>query len=230
MAKENVKKDEERLEQIESTLGKTEMFIEEHKKAITIAVIAVVVVVLAIFGIKKFVMEPREVAAAKAMFHAEQSFGNDDYATALNGDGNFDGFIQVINEYGGTKSGNLAKCYAGLCYLNMGEFESAIKYLGEFNGKDLFMKPLAMGAMGDAYMELDQVAEAAACYEKAAKGTKNITTSPMFLMKAGYAYEMVENYTKALEMYNLISSEYPTSTEGFHVLKNIAFVEAKLAK
>lgn len=230
MAKENVKKDEERLEQIESTLGKTEMFVEEHRKTILIVVAAIIVVVLAIFGIKKFVLEPREEAASKAMFQAEQLFRNDDFATALNGDGNFYGFIEVINEYGGTKSGNLAKCYAGLCYLNMGEFENAIKYLSDFNGKDLFMKPLAMGAMGDAYMELDNVAEAAACYEKAAKDTKNITTSPMFLMKAGYAYEMIENYKKALEMYNIISDEYPTSTEGFHVLKNIAYVEAKLAE
>ncbi|MBP5643153.1 MAG: tetratricopeptide repeat protein [Bacteroidales bacterium] len=230
MAKENVKKDEERLEQIESTLGKTEMFVENNKKTITIAVIAVVVVVLAIFGIKKFVMEPREEAAEKAMFHAEQLFRADDYATALNGDGNFDGFLEVINEYGGTKSGNLAKCYAGLCYLNMGEFENAIKYLKEFKGKDQFMKPLAMGAMGDAYLELDNVAEAASCYEKAAKDTKNITTAPMFLMKAGYTYEMLENYNKALEMYTIIRDEYPTSTEGFHVLKNIAYVEAKLAE
>jgi len=230
MAKENVQKDGERLEQIESTLGKTEMFIEENKKSITIAVVAIVVVILAIFGIKKFVMEPREDAAANAMFRAEQLFRNDDYATALNGDGNVDGFLAVISEYGGTKSGNLAKCYAGLCYLNMGEFENAIKYLSDYNGKDQFMKPLAMGAMGDAYMELDNVAEAAACYEKAARDTKNITTTPMFLMKAGYAYEMVENYKKALEMYNIINSEYPTSTEGFHVLKNIAYVEAKMAE
>ena len=230
MAKENVKKDEERLEQIESTLGKTEMFVEEHRKTILIVVAAIIVVVLAIFGIKKFVLEPREEAASKAMFQAEQLFRNDDFATALNGDGNFYGFIEVINEYGGTKSGNLAKCYAGLCYLNMGEFENAIKYLSDFNGKDQFMKPLAMGAMGDAYMELDNVAEAAACYEKAAKDTKNITTTPMFLMKAGYAYEMLGDYNKALEMYNIINSEYPTSTEGFHVLKNIAYVEAKLAE
>ena len=49
-------------------------------------------------------------------------------------------------------------------------------------------------------------------------------------MKAGYAYEMVENYKKALEMYNIINSEYPTSTEGYHVLKNIAYVEAKMAE
>lgn len=230
MAKENVQRDEERLEQIETTLGKTEMFIEDHSKAITIVVAAVIVVVLAIFGFKKFVMEPREANADQAIYHAEQLFEKDDFATALNGDGNIDGFLNIINEYGGTKSGNLARYYAGICYLNMGDFNNAIKFLSEYKGKDQFVKPLATGAMGDAYMELDNAAEAAKCYEKAAKDTKNIITSPMFLTKAAYAYEMVENYKKALEMYNIIKDEYPTSNEGFYVMKNIAYIEAKMAE
>jgi len=230
MAKENVKRDEERLEQIETTLGKTEMFIEDHSKAITIVVAAVIVVVLAIFGFKKFVMEPREANADQAIYHAEQLFEKDDFATALNGDGNIDGFLNIINEYGGTKSGNLARYYAGICYLNMGDFNNAIKFLSDYKGKDQFVKPLATGAMGDAYMELDNAAEAAKCYEKAAKDTKNIITSPMFLTKAAYAYEMVENYKKALEMYNIIRDEYPTSNEGFYVMKNIAYIEAKMAE
>lgn len=230
MAKENVQKDEERLEQIETTLGRTEMFIENHRKSITIIVAILIVAILAIFGVKKFVMEPRETAAANAMFHAEQLFEKDDYATALSGDGNIDGFLGVISEYGGTKSGNLARYYAGVCYLNLGDYNNAIKYLSEYKGKDLFVKPLAMGAMGDAYMELDNPAEAAKCYEKAGKETNNVLTSPMFLMKAGYAYEMVENYKKALEVYNIIKNDYPTSTEGFYVLKNIAYVEAKMAE
>ena len=84
--------------------------------------------------------------------------------------------------------------------------------------------------MGDAYMELDNVAEAAKCYEKAAKESKNSFTGPMFLMKAGLAYDMVENYQKSLEMYNIIKSEYPTSNEGFNIEKYIAYVEAKLAE
>lgn len=230
MAKENVKKDEERLESIESTLGKTEMFIEDNKKTISIIVIALVIVVLAIFGIKKYYIEPRNDEAMAQMFRAEQFFSSDDYATALNGDGNNAGFIDVINNYGGTKAGNLAKYYAGICYLNLGDFNNAIKYLGEYNGKDEIVKPLAMGAMGDAYLELDNAAEAAKCYEKAALDSKNTFTTPMMLMKAGYSYEMVENYQKALEMYTIIQKEYPTSNEGFSIEKNIAYVEAKLAR
>ena len=84
--------------------------------------------------------------------------------------------------------------------------------------------------MGDAYLELDNAAEAAKCYEKAAKESRNSFTSPMFLMRAGYAYEMVENYQKALEMYKIIKADYPNSNEGFSIEKNIAFAEAKLGK
>ncbi|MBQ6083437.1 MAG: tetratricopeptide repeat protein [Bacteroidales bacterium] len=230
MAKENVQKDEERLESIESTLGKTEMFVEENRKPILIVVSAIILVVLAIFGLKKFVYEPREAEAQTAIFHAEQLFENDDYATALNGDGNNLGFINIIEDYGGTKAGNLARYYAGICYLNTGDFNNAVKYLGEFKGKDQLVKPLATGAMGDAYMELDNAAEAAKCYERAAKESANSFTSPMMLMKAGYAYEMVENYQKALEMYKIIKADYPNSNEGFSIEKNIAYAEAKLAK
>lgn len=230
MATENVKKNEERLESIESTLSKTEMFVENNKKTITTVVIALVIVVLAIFGIKKYYIEPRNEEAMAQMFRAEQLFAADDYATALNGDGNNAGFMDIINNYGGTKSGNLARYYAGICYLNLGEFENAIKYLGEFKGKDEMVKPLAMGAMGDAYLELDNPAEAAKCYERAALECKNSFTSPMMLMKAAYSYEMFGDYKMALEMYNIIKAEYPNSNEGFNVEKNIAYAEAKLAK
>ena len=130
MAKQNVQKDEERLESIESTLGRTEMFVENNKKTITAVVIALIVIVLAVFGVKKYYLEPRENEAQAAIFRAEQLFENDDYATALNGDGNNMGFLDVINEYGSTKAGNLAKYYAGICYLNTGDYNNAIKYLG----------------------------------------------------------------------------------------------------
>lgn len=230
MAKENVQKDEERLEQIETTLGKTEMFIEKHQKSIMIVIAAIIVVILAVFGFKKFVVEPREAAAQTAIFRAEQLFENDDYATALNGDGNNAGFLDVINEYGSTKTGNLARYYAGICYLNTGDFNNAIKYLDEYKGKDQIVRPLAIGAMGDAYMELDNASEAAKCYERAANETANSFTGPMFLMRAGLAYEMVENYKKALDMYKTIKAEYPNSNEGFNIDKYIAYVEAKMAE
>ena len=229
MAIENVKKDEERLEKIESTLGKSEMFIEKNKKTIIIVVIAAIVVVLAFLGIKKFYWEPRQAAAANDIWHAEQYFDKGDFKTALEGDSINDGFKAVVEKYGSTKSGNLAKYYAGICSLQLGQFEDAIDYLKDFDSKDFIMSALALYNIGNAYMELGEMEQAADYYMQAAEKNHNITLSPMMMKIAGDTYDMMGDYKKALEVYNRIRADYPKSTEADHVQKNIAMVEAKLA-
>lgn len=229
MAKQNVKNEgDERLESIETTLTKTEQFVIDNQKTI-IAIIAVLVVaVLAFLGVKKFYFEPREKDAQVAIYHAEQYFENDDFTTALNGDGNYLGFVDVINDFGGTKTANLAKYYAGICCLNTGDFNKAIEYFKSYKGKDVLVSSLALGGMADAYMELGNMAEAAKCYETAALKSKNGFTSPMYLLRAGMAYEMAGNYQKAIEVYNVIKADYPNSNEGFSIEKYIARAQAEM--
>jgi len=229
MAKQNVKNEgDERLESIETTLSNTELFIEKNQKAIVIVLAVLIIAVLAVFGVKKYYLEPREKDAQAAIFHAEQYFENDNFASALNGDGNYLGFVNVIDEFGGTKTANLAKYYAGVCYLNTGDFNNAIKYLKEFKGKDVIVASLALGAMGDAYMELGNVAEAAKSYESAAMKAENGFTSPMYLLRAGMAYEMAGDYQKAIDVYKKIKAEYPNSNEGFSIEKYIAKAQAEM--
>lgn len=229
MAKQNVKNEgDERLESIETTLSNAELFIEKNQKAIVILLSVVIVAVLAFFGVKKLYLEPREENAQKAIYHAEQYFEKDNFETALNGDGNYLGFVDVINEFGGTKTANLAKYYAGICYLNTGDYNNAISYLKGFNGKDVMLTSMALGAMGDANMELGNLAEAAKCYESAAIKSANAFTSPMYLLRAGMAYEMAGNYQKAIDMYKTIKAEYPTSNEGFSIEKYIARAQAEM--
>lgn len=229
MAKQNVKNEgDERLESIESTLSNAELFIEKNQKAVLIVLSVLIVAVLAFFGVKKFYLEPREANAQSAIFHAEQYFENDNFETALNGDGNYLGFVDVINEFGGTKTANLAKYYAGICYLNTGDYNNAISYLKGFNGKDVMLTSMALGAMGDANMELGNLAEAAKCYESAAIKSANAFTSPMYLLRAGMAYEMAGNYQKAIDMYKTIKAEYPTSNEGFSIEKYIARAQSEM--
>lgn len=229
MAKQNVKNEgDERLESIESTLSNAELFIEKNQKAIVIVLAVLIVAVLAFFGVKKFYLEPREANAQSAIFHAEQYFEKDNFTSALNGDGNYLGFVDVINEFGGTKTANLAKYYAGICYLNTGDFNNAISYLKEFNGKDVMLTSMALGAMGDAYMELDNVAEAAKCYESAAVKSANSFTSPMYLLRAGIAYEMAADFQKAIDLYKKIKADYPMSNEAFSIEKYIARAQTEM--
>ena len=165
---------DERLENVESALSRTELFIEKHQNIILIVVGLIVVGVMAFFGIKKYYLEPREQEACSQLFAAQKYFENQAYENALNGDGNNLGFLDVINEYGSTKSGKLAAYYAGISYMKIGNYQEAINFLKKFNGKDSVIAPMALGAIGDCYMELDNVKEAINYYGK--QPTKTTTS------------------------------------------------------
>ena len=207
---------------VEEALSKTERFIEKNQKLLTIIIGVIVVVVLVFFGFKRFYMAPREKEASEQMFMAERYFEIDSLNLALNGDGMYPGFLEIIDDYGMTKGANLSKYYAGVCYLKLGKFEEAIDQLKSFKGKDQVLGPMAKGALGDAYLELDQTAKAAGAYLEAADLNENEFTSPLFLMKAGWTYEILKDYKKALEIYERIKFKFPTSNEAREIDKYIA--------
>ena len=71
------------------------------------------------------------------MFKGEQYFAKDSFNLALNGNGaDYEGFEAIIDQYGSTSAGNLAKAYAGICYFKMGENEKALDLLKSFSGSD----------------------------------------------------------------------------------------------
>jgi len=223
-------KTEERIEKVEQAFSRTEQFIEKNQKIILIIVGVVVVIVLGFFGFKRFYLAPKEKEAQGQMYMAEKYFEMDSINKALNGDGNYLGFLDIIDQYGITKSANLAEYYSGICYLKKGEFESAIQHLKKFSGKDEFVGPMATMAIGDAYMELKQTDKAVDYYLKAADEKKNEFTSPVCLLKAGWAYEELGKYELALGVYKRIKEDYPRSTEARDMGKYISKMEGLLKK
>ena len=224
--KEEVK-GEERLENVESALSKTELWIEEHQKLIYGIIAAVIVIAGIIWGLKAL-NDKKDRNASKEIFTAQRYFEKESYEAALNGDGNYLGFTEVYDAYKSTKTGKLAAYYAGISNMKLGKYEEAIDYLKKFNGKDDILAPMALGAIGDCYMELDDLNNAVAYYEKAANKSKNEFTGPMFLNKAGLTYEILGNYAKALSCYKTLKADYPLSSEAFEISKNIANMEEKL--
>ena len=107
------KKQTDKLENVEQVINRSEQFVEKNQKAIIILIVLIVVIVLGIFGYRKYISEPKANEAAGAIFQAERYFEQDSMHLALYGDGNNFGFLTVIDEYGSTPSGKLAKYYAG---------------------------------------------------------------------------------------------------------------------
>jgi tetratricopeptide (TPR) repeat protein len=223
-------KTEEGIVAVEEVLGRTEQFIENNQKVLSLIVGVIVILILGFFAFKRFYVEPRETEAREQIFMAEKYFESDSLNLALFGDGNYPGFLDIIDDYSLTETANLAKYYAGISYLNMGDFESAIDYLDSYNGKDQIVAPMALGAIGDAYMELDDQSKAVSYYMDAAKENVNDFTSPLFYLKAGWAYELMGNYDKALKVYKKIQSEFPKSNEAREIEKYIARAEGLMNK
>ncbi|MES2837935.1 MAG: tetratricopeptide repeat protein [Bacteroidota bacterium] len=223
MAKE---KKEEMLVDVQQAYTKTEHYIEENKKSLTIILGAIVVLITGYFAWTKLYVAPKEAEAQNQMFVAEKYFEKDSFKLAINGDGNYMGFEKIAEEYGVTKSGNLAHYYLGMSYLKTGQFEKAIEQLNEFDSDDEILAPLAVGAIGDANMELNKTDEAINFYLKAAKERTNNFTTPIFLMKAALAYESQSNFENALKIYEEIKADYSTTTEGREIEKHIT--KAKL--
>ena len=118
---------EEKNTEMGSVITRSEEFIQKNQKTLIIIVAAILVVILAIFGLRKWVFQPREVRAAEEMFAAEQWFDQGDFEKALNGDDTYRGFLSIIDNYGCTKAANLAKYYAGVANLRLGNYAEASK-------------------------------------------------------------------------------------------------------
>jgi len=221
---QEIKKGEERLENVETALSKTELWIEEHQKLIYGVIAAIIIIAGIIWGLKAL-NDKKDRAASNEIFTAQKYFEKEMYQEALVGDGNYLGFTEVYDEYKSTKTGKLAAYYAGICDMKLGNFNEAIDYLKKYNGKDEILAPMALGAIGDCYMELDNLNEAVAYYEKAVNKSKNEFTGPMFLTKAGMTYEILGDYANALKCYKALKADYPLSNEAYEINKNIARIE-----
>ena len=226
MSKKEGHNGDENLESIEHVLTDSEKFVEKNQKIIINAVAGVLLVILAVMSYNRFIMEPKEIDAQSQLFAGEMLFEKDSFQLAVEGDGTFMGFEYIVDKYGATPSGNLAKYYAGISYSKMGEYDKAIDFLSKFDADSEMMAPIKEGAIGDCYVELGDFNKAISAFKKAAS-YDNDFTAPIYLKKCGIAYEANGNATEAMKCYEKIQEKYPNSGEASDVKKYIARIAAK---
>ncbi|MDP4270680.1 MAG: tetratricopeptide repeat protein [Bacteroidota bacterium] len=210
------------LENVQEALTKSEQFIEKYQKQMLIGLAVVVVAVSGVLAFNYAYIKPKERKAEAAMYKAEIAFQQDSFKLALNGNGaDVVGFQSIIDDYGITKSANVAKFYAGICNKNLGNYEQAVKYLKDFDSDDKMMAPAALSAIGDCQIELGNVDDAADYFVKAADKANNELLSPICLKKAGLAYENLKKFDKAVDVYTTIKEKYFNTPEAADIEKYI---------
>ncbi len=196
-------------------LLKAETFWKRYQKQILTALAAIVVVAGGWLVYQSLIVGPKEEQAADAIFKAQQNFVKDSLQTALKGDASGKGFLYIINNYGGTKSGNLAKYYAGICYLRKGEFNNAVKYLKDFSTDAKQIQMMAYGCLADAYGELNKNDDAVKYYKKAAETfDKDEPNASEYLFRAGLKLELSGKSKDAAEVYRELKEKFPQTQRG----------------
>ena len=216
MAKQHVAEPET----LGEAMNKTELFLEKNGRTMGYIFVGLLVAAALVFGYRALVVMPRAEKAAEMIAQAQERFEaqEPDYELALTGDANGAGFLDVIDRYGSTPSGNLAKHYAGICYLHMGDLAAAADYLGRYSSvrgyAGAILNAQNLGLQGDVAVEMEDYARAVKFFEKAIKAADNNMTAPLYLRKAALAAEAQGDKAAAAAFYEKLLAAYPASMEA----------------
>ncbi len=227
------------FEGLNEVASKSEQWIEKNSKPLFSGLVGIAVFIISYLAYNKFIAEPNELNASNEIAYPRSFFAIAEKAAGVKADslyklglkGGIDdkyGFLYIAKNFGGTKAGNLANYYAGISYLRMKDYKNAISYLSNFDSNDELLGPTALGAIGDAFADINQPEEALEYYEKAANKKDNEFTAPLFLFKAGQTAMKLGKYKEAESFYITIKEKYATTQIGRDVDKYLN--SAKYAK
>lgn len=167
--------------------------------------------------------QPRQIRAVEQMMLAQQQFEKDSFRLALtNPGGGYSGFLDIIESYSGTKTANLAKYYAGLCYLHLGQYDAALDYIKDFKANDAITPITRLGTIGDAYSEKKDMDNAISYYKRAIGAGNNDLLTPYYIKKLAQLYLYQKDNANALSQFTALKKQYPLSPEATDVDKYIA--------
>ena len=203
-----------------------EFFSSKRNKTMVFGIGGVIALLIVAFAGYNYYITNQNQTAQEELFQAQFYFDADSLGLALNGDGNSYGFLEIIDEFPGTKAANLSNFYAGVSYLKLGDFDGAIRYLKDFSSADYLLQGRAYSLIGDAYMEMDDFSNAIDYYKQAVDYKQNESFTPIYLKKLAVAQEQSGNLQAAATTYGVIIKDYPSSAQIHDAKKQKARLEA----
>jgi tetratricopeptide (TPR) repeat protein len=235
MARNKKKREDQEQEELNEVTDqrsleeRIEDFVLKYKVHLGVSAGAIAVIVVGYLFYTQMILAPMEQEAAEEIYRAQWAYEDGNFEKALHGEpGEFAGFLEISENYGRTKSGNLANYYAGSALLHQGEYNRAIEHFRQFRTESKMLLPMKLGGKGDAYSQLGQYEKAAEFYMKAAQSQDNKLTAPIYFRKAGLVYEELGEYGKALDAFQQVVDNYSGHRDVFEIRKYIGRVEARM--
>lgn len=192
---------------------------QENKrlKTATIAVVALVVIIIGYIAYKQLIFAPKEEKSYNAIYPGLNLAAKDSTDAAIAA------LEPVVKKYDGTKGGEIAQFTLARQYMTKGNFKKALDLLDGISISDTYTSVRVIGLQGDCYSELGRFKDALDMYEDAAAKNENEFTSPEYLFKAGLVAEMeLKDFAKATELYEKIRDNFAMYADQKKIEKYIA--------
>ncbi len=150
-------------------------------------------------------------------------YEGEEYQAALDGTATAPGLVEILEDYGSTPSGNLARFYAADAAFRLGDFDRAFDYFRSFEGDDDLIAASALAGQAAVYEIREEYARGGDLFRRAAAVVDGDLNAPGYLMAAGRAYEKAGDFVEAFDAYEMIRERYPESTQA----QDIDFVLAR---
>ena len=214
--RKDLKKDE-----IRDTLVHGVESVASHQQLLWVVVTAALVVALGVFGWSSYTK--RQTAKASAalddamkIFQArvrapgeQAEAGEITYVDEKNKFADSEKkFLEVANQYGRTKPGQIARYYAALSEIQLKQYAAAENNLNQFSSADENLSALARFQLAGVYLQENKDAQAVEIY-------KQLADKPsVFVPKALVLLTLADHYRKtdpaqAAKLYNQVKVEFP---------------------
>ena len=195
---------------------------ENNRQAVIGAGAAVLAVILLAMGWNWY-QGNRNDQALSEMAEAVSLYEAESFQAALDGDVSFLGLMDIVDSYGGTDSGNLARFYAADALFRTGDLEGALEMFESYSKGNDYIGASAFAGEAAIHETQGNHERAGDLYMRAANVYSSEITSPMYLSNAARAYTSAGEFGDAIDALEMIEGDYPDSQAA-------RSVEYKLAK
>jgi len=119
------------------------------------------------------------------------------------------GLKSIVEEYGSTQQGEIAKIYLANAYYDLGEFDEALKYYEDYSGKGGIFQASAYAGEAAYYEAKENWEDAANYYERAFNETETNSFNADYMLKAAINYQKIGKNDKAKELLKQLKKDYP---------------------
>ena len=226
--KRKITKKEIKQDSLLTAYAQLTSFYYENKKYISYALTALVLIVIGIFVYTNNRRANNEKASAEfaKVFPIYDNGASDvkQFKVAIDGqpERGIMGLKAIVENYGGSDAGEMARFYLANAYYQLGQFDDAQKAFDSFSTGNPFLEASGYAGLASCYEVKHDYAKAASYFEKAANLVTSAVATPEYLNSAARCYGLSGEKEKAISLYKKLKKEYPTSTFARDVDRYIA--------